>query len=396
MILYLSTNLGDMHGLGQSGIDVLVALLENDKSVTVCTKDANKVIPHLTNFSTKVPILMDYQEKIPFQKGTKRTLPQRILQYFKNRNSFQTFLSQIQNLYPDLCVVNSLGSHEMWMSIKHNLATNPKSVLIVRESPRHFKKPHRRSLDYGIEAVKNYSYLMFVSSRCRDEWADLANLNRDKLLYIPNCCREDLVKQVRVQNRLTIREKLGLPKNELIAVCVASLQPRKGQDILIDVCPKILSIVPNLKLYLIGKTSFDANWSKSLLKKITSSDWRDHVEYLGPKDNALEFIYGADVLVLPSRAEAMPRVILEAMALGTPVIASDVDGVSELIEDGKSGFLFSPDDPPSLVSAFQAWKNELNNIDGIIENAEEKYWNNFSRKQQIKRYEQAVSYMLDN
>ena len=110
----------------------------------------------------------------------------------------------------------------------------------------------------------------------------------------------------------------------------------------------------------------------------------------------MEFIYGADVLVLPSRAEAMPRVILEAMALGTPVIASDVDGVSELIENGKSGFLFSPTDTPSLVSAFHAWKNELNNIDCIIENAQQKYWDNFSRKQQIQRYQQAVSYMLAN
>ena len=237
---------------------------------------------------------------------------------------------------------------------------------------------------------------MFVSSHCRDEWAKLADLNGNKLLYIPNCCREDLVEQLRVQNRLTIREKLGFPKNELVAVCVASLQPRKGQDILIDVFPEILSIIPNLKLYLIGQTCYDKNWTNSLLNKIASNDWGEHVEYLGPKENALEFIYGADVLVLPSRAEAMPRVILEAMALGTPVIASDVDGVSELIENGKSGFLFSPTDTPSLVSAFHAWKNELNNIDCIIENAQQKYWDNFSRKQQIQRYQQAVSYMLAN
>lgn len=402
MLLYIAKDITSPTGGSQAGKDVLLSLIETEIPVTVISqsKKKNCLLPKEKNGKPlNIPNwLLFLQETVIIKKPQKKSqIPNYLINLLQNKvsqliNSVQK--NNLDQLDGQLILVNGLGDHSFWENI--NLEITQKKAIIIHESPRHFKKPHHHSVDYAIEAFKNYSYFIFVSSRCRDEWANLANLNQQTLFYIPNCCQEDLVRQIKSQKISILRQKLGFAKDQLIAVCVASLQPRKGQDILIDVFPEILSLLPNLKLYLIGPTAYGANWSKSLLKKVAASEWADHVEYLGSKDNALEFIYGADVFVLPSRAEAMPKVILEAMALGTPVIASDVDGVPELIDDGKSGFLFSPDNPSSLVSAFQAWKNELNNIDGIIENAEEKYWKNFSRKQQIQRYEQAVSYMLAN
>ena len=119
---------------------------------------------------------------------------------------------------------------------------------------------------------------------------------------------------------------------------------------------------------MIGQTCYDKNWTNSLLNKIASNDWGEHVEYLGPKENALEFIYGADVLVLPSRAEAMPRVILEAMALGVPVIGSDIGGHRELIEHNNTGLLFDPDNPQALADTLSSLVNGDIDIKSLITN----------------------------
>ncbi|MDJ0510474.1 MAG: glycosyltransferase family 4 protein [Crocosphaera sp.] len=402
MILYIAKDLTGLTGGPQAGKDILISLLASEFPITVISqsKQNSFLLPQEKNGKClNIPdwLLFSKEKAIIKPPQRKSQIPNYLIDLLQNKlnqlfNSVQK--NKLRQLDQQLIIVNGLGNHLFWENI--NPEVTHKKALIIHESPRHFQKPSYLSLDYAIEAFQNYSYFIFVSSRCRDEWADIASLDQEKLLYIPNCCQEDLIKQVREKQMSTLRQELGFPQDQLVAVCVASLQPRKGQDILIDVFPEILDILPNLKLYLIGPTGYTAKWSKSLLKKIASSGWGDHVEYLGPKDNCLDFIYGADVLVLPSRAEAMPKVILEAMALGTPVIASDVDGVRELIQDGQSGFLFSPDNPSTLVSAFQAWKNELNNIDCIIENAEEKYWESFSKEQQIQRYKQAVSYMLAN
>jgi glycosyltransferase involved in cell wall biosynthesis len=77
------------------------------------------------------------------------------------------------------------------------------------------------------------------------------------------------------------------------------------------------------------------------------------VELLGERDDVPELLAGSDVFVLSSRAEGMPLAILEAMAAGLPVVASDVGGIGELVVDGETGVLVRPGDRDALAAALE-------------------------------------------
>jgi glycosyltransferase involved in cell wall biosynthesis len=80
----------------------------------------------------------------------------------------------------------------------------------------------------------------------------------------------------------------------------------------------------------------------------------DRVHFLGYRRDASRMLQNLDIYLQPSRFEGMPNAVLEAMAVGCPVIASAVDGHCELIEDGRSGWLVTLEDPVALTAALSA------------------------------------------
>lgn len=109
----------------------------------------------------------------------------------------------------------------------------------------------------------------------------------------------------------------------------------KGVDILCNAFAKIREAIPQYELVVMG---YVPNKDK-LLERIGCTD-RIRFEPPRPYPEALRMIAGCAVLVLPSRTEAMGRVLLEAMAAGRPVVASRVDGIPYYVEDGRTGLLF--------------------------------------------------------
>jgi glycosyltransferase involved in cell wall biosynthesis len=81
----------------------------------------------------------------------------------------------------------------------------------------------------------------------------------------------------------------------------------------------------------------------------------------------------------------MPRTILEAMAFGIPVLASNVDGIPELIKDGFNGFLFDIENPETLVEKLSTMINNYKMLEDFSKNSKEKYYRDFSRAKHIKR-----------
>jgi glycosyltransferase involved in cell wall biosynthesis len=164
-------------------------------------------------------------------------------------------------------------------------------------------------------------------------------------------------------------------------LCIGSIQYLKGQDLLIEASKKLWDSGDyNFDLVLIGDVY--ESFGLKIMKMINKLKIDYPINYKKPVSPfmALKYIASADIIVLPSRTEALPRVILEGMALKKPIIASDVGGVSELIENNVQGLVFNAEDINQLSNYMEILLNDNLIKKNLSEKAHEKYWNFYSRK----------------
>lgn len=130
-------------------------------------------------------------------------------------------------------------------------------------------------------------------------------------------------------------------------VTVARLRPEKGHDTLIDAASAILRAFPDATLTIVG----DGPLRQTLAARIADRSLGGRVHLAGHAEDVAAVLREHDVFVLASRSEAFPNSVIEAMAAGMPVVATDVGGIPELVEHGRSGLLVPPDRPAVLASA---------------------------------------------
>jgi glycosyltransferase involved in cell wall biosynthesis len=132
-----------------------------------------------------------------------------------------------------------------------------------------------------------------------------------------------------------IRETLGIPKEDFLCVMIGSLEERKGHARALDA---LAALPAGVKLIVAG-----AGAEELALRAMAASLGLDRrVHFLGYRDDVDAILSECDALVLPSSLEATPYVILEAMASGLPVVASNVYGIPEIVRDGETGILVDP------------------------------------------------------
>lgn len=395
-IAYLSSYLGGLSGAGQSGIDVLIAMLLTDNLVTVISNTGQRF---------RLPDIIDGRPVTPprwvtpprsFPTGPMQSMPYRLgswLVTFTRDPFWRMHLKKMEE--PDLTVVNSFNKSLLDISSLIQPALRNNLAMVVRGSPREETfQLMDRDLSWALSFMSDFNHLVFVSERTQQQWMCYDQLKHKRAFYIPNCCREDLAIPLVKQSRIEIRRKLNLPSNKFIAVCVGSLQQRKGQDILLDNLSSLLKTVPDLWIFLVGPSK--TQWGRNLRKRAMKVKWSERFNIVGAQRNAMEYIRAADVMIVPSRAEAMPRVILEAMALKTPVVASNIDGNPELIQHGNNGLVFELDEPGEMVESIGMLASDPSLRSDIAEQAYNRYWSNFSRSLQIQRYASAIDSMLSD
>ncbi len=125
--------------------------------------------------------------------------------------------------------------------------------------------------------------------------------------------------------------------NRLVIGCVGRLSKEKGVGRAIRTLARLKSAVPNLELHLVGDGP-----DRARLQAMTRELQLDaRVRFLGWQSDPRPFYQAMDVLLLPSRTEGMPNTVLEAMAMGVPVAATDVGGVGELLDRGRCGVILT-------------------------------------------------------
>ena len=145
------------------------------------------------------------------------------------------------------------------------------------------------------------------------------------------------------------RRRLGIPQDAEVVLCVGTVEPRKAQLPLAQAFGSIAARHPRARLVFVGGRD-DAD-SEALEGFIEASGLGDRVQVVPVTPDVQPWYRVADMLVCASDIESLPRTVLEAMAVETPVLATSVFGLPELIDDGETGWLCEPRDMLALAAA---------------------------------------------
>ncbi|MGR3302279.1 MAG: glycosyltransferase family 4 protein [Candidatus Scalindua sp.] len=143
------------------------------------------------------------------------------------------------------------------------------------------------------------------------------------------------------------RKELGIPPGYNVVGTVGRLVPIKGYKYLISAAKEIVEVIDKTVFVIVG----DGYLKFELEKYAEAVGVRKDIIFTGWRVDSSDILHLFDVFVLPSLNEGMGRVIIEAMALGKPVVASSVGGILDLIKDGENGILVPPRDSNALGNA---------------------------------------------
>jgi glycosyltransferase involved in cell wall biosynthesis len=174
----------------------------------------------------------------------------------------------------------------------------------------------------------------------------------EMLACIPNPCDARLVDMAGQR-----KPKVGGSAGRSFRITyVAALRRCKAQDVLVKAAAGVCQVHRQVRFDLIGSPwPGEEVFEKMLRGLIDELQLVSHIRLLGalPHEEVIGALIDADMVVFPTLAEMMPRAVIEAMMLGKPVIASAVDGILDLIEDGKTGILVKPGDVDGLSRALR-------------------------------------------
>jgi glycosyltransferase involved in cell wall biosynthesis len=146
-----------------------------------------------------------------------------------------------------------------------------------------------------------------------------------------------------------VRRELGLAQDDLVVVMVSALRPEKGHDIALEVVRRLRGRFPNLRLLIAGRGALADQIEAQ------SADLGDAVVTAGIRHDVMRVFDAADVCLQPSRADAFPTTVIEAMAASVPVLATAVEGIPEIVTDGQTGVLVpAPPRAEAFAEALEA------------------------------------------
>ena len=144
-----------------------------------------------------------------------------------------------------------------------------------------------------------------------------------------------------------VRAELGLAPSDRVAILIGRFAARKGHNHAMRAVRLASTRVPDLRMIFAG----DGELESELRAEAGELGVSDRVLFVGFRRDIPRLLAASDLLVLPSEDECLPLVILEAMSSRLPVVATDVGGISEAVDDGRTGILVSPRDAEGLADA---------------------------------------------
>lgn len=216
---------------------------------------------------------------------------------------------------------------------------------------------------FGINAVVG------VSKAITEKFTERYPRHLEKFRAIPNGV--DIQRFRFVEKRTEVRIGLGLKEGDFVVGMVANFRKIKNHACLVRAARLLKEERPHLQLLFVGAGSpDDPEFSEDDVRgMVRAFDLGDRVVFAGYQSDIPGFLSIFDAFCLPSFSEGLPVSILEAMSARVPIVASDVHGISEVVENRVTGLLFDSDDEESLAGALRAIMDDKMLVSKLVKNA---------------------------
>lgn len=230
-------------------------------------------------------------------------------------------------------------------------------------------------------ALRRFDAVVAVARPLRDQ-LHASGISEDRLFLVPNAGAPI----ARPLARPKARKALGLPEEAFVVGWVGRLNPPKGPDILLRAIDEIDD--PGARVMFVGPEE-DERYRQ--LARDLGID--DRIRWAGVVPDASRYFQAFDALVLSSRTEGTPMVLLEAMSAGVPVVATRVGGIPDVVSEHEA-VLVPPEDPEALAQGIRRVRDDRSGASDRADRARARVESEYSMERWLDRYESVYASVL--
>lgn len=210
----------------------------------------------------------------------------------------------------------------------------------------------------SIEKIMGRYFTDYIFTQSREDYDTairLGIINKDKIACISNGIDIDRFNPENVRIDINeYKDSLGLPSKSKVVCFIGRLVKEKGILDLLEAFKYLIDDYSDLYLMIVGDASLserDIETKQKIEHYLSNDKYKDRIILTGSRNDIPELLKISDIFILPSYREGMPRSIIEAMAMGKPVIATNIRGCREEVVDGETGFLVNVNSPKEIYEA---------------------------------------------
>ena len=308
---------------------------------------------------------------------------ERIMKQRGDRGALFRLIVQLRSFRPD--IVFCLDHHDaMTLGRLAGLAAGARALVVASHATglvgkkRAFGALDRLLMEFTRRVVA-------VSAAHARYLTETEGIERGRITVIHNGVDVSQLRLATPEQKRVARGDLGIENGQPVVLMVAAMRPEKAHEALLAAVAQLKDEGRKTRVLLAG----DGERRAALEAIAESLGVRGDVEFLGIRRDVVRLLHAADVVVLPSHGvvETLPLAVLEAMAAGTPVIASAVGSVPDLVRDGETGWLIPPADSVSLANRIRYILDDGERVDTMRRRAREWVAGRYSIESTAARYE---------